>query len=245
MDEEQKDVTTEVSVEQTPTSESSTEGDTSSTQGEVAEESPSQEDKTGSDADAGSTEDGTQRKPTGAEKRIRGLANENKSLKAKLAEYTGQLQGEPVGGYPNMKTNPETGYLDVTPGDIRAMARIEIEMEKNINRINVESSEAIQTYPELNPEHDNFDPELSEVVTDAVQTALEKNPTQSVKGLVERFMKPYKRGIDRTVAGQTQEMAKQASGGALRPTTTAAAPKKKSVSEMTVEEMEKEFGVVY
>lgn len=245
MDDEKKDVKVEGSQEQTPISESSTEETSGSTNREGVDESPSQEGKPESGADEGSQDAGTERKPTGAEKRIRGLVNENKSLKEKIAEFTGQFQGEPQGGYSNLQANPETGYIDVTPGDIRAMARIEIEMEKNINRINMESSEALQSYPELNPEHDNFDPELSDVVTDAITQALEKNPSQSVKKLVERFMKPYKRGIDRTVAGQTQELAKQASEGALRPTTSAAAPKKKSVSDMTTEEMEEAFGVVY
>jgi hypothetical protein len=115
--------------------------------------------------------------------------------------------------------------------------------KETLDRVNRESEESIKAYPQLDPDSDSFDDELSESISQATLAYVRTNPTGSVKKFVDGLMKPYMRSLDKSVASQQTEIAKQASQTAMRPNSVPSTDKK--VEDMSTEELEKKLGVVY
>jgi hypothetical protein len=250
MNDQQTDVnpTAEEDVSLTPTSsvepKATEEVETESTEPEIKTE------------DVEETKTETEEVPKkGAESRIRELnakaksAEEKaKSLEQQLAELTA-----PVG-----VQVPKTPYIPpVEPGQeinqeqykqhvlqtAGTMVDLRIRQSEAINRINNEAGQAIRKYPQLDPDNESFDKELSEAVTEATINNVRANPyTASPKQIVDRMMKPYLRSVTKEVANQTENIAKQVSGQALRPTSISKG--EKSAKDMSTEELEKKLGVV-
>jgi len=113
-----------------------------------------------------------------------------------------------------------------------------------INRINNEAAETLKAYPELDPESEHFNPELSETVTEATEAYVRANPyTASVKKFVNKLMKPYKEAVTKQVGKETENLARQVSESALRPTSVIKKGEKKP-EDMTPEELEEKLGIV-
>jgi hypothetical protein len=114
--------------------------------------------------------------------------------------------------------------------------------ERNLNRINDEAHKVIQKYPQLNPDSEEFDKDLSDTVSMAAEGYLKGAPTSSVTKFVADMMKPYLRSIDNEVGKQREAITKQASQSALRPTQV---PKgEKPFGELSLAEMEAYLGGV-
>ena len=203
----------------------------------------------------------------GAESRIRELNQkvkderaEKESLARKIQELTGSV--EPQGYRPNNGYNPNQPLVDpgeeVTQEELQArvakrdqwllqqadnMARFREVQRDTYNRINNESNEAEKAYPQLNPDSDDYDKELSNSIAEASLAFVKTNPTGSLKKFVDGLMKPYLRSIDKSVASQQGEIAKQASQSAMRPNQVVATEKK--VEDMDLKELEKKLGIVY
>lgn len=190
----------------------------------------------------------------GAQARIKELAKERdeykgkaQSLAEKLAEVTGSV--EPQGNQPYMpqyqpdeEVSPERLQQDVLK-TADAMVQLRIKQNDAINRINNESMDAVRSYPQLDPESEQFDPELSETITEAVEAHVKMNPySASVKSFVNKLMKPYQRAVDKEVGQATERIAKQVSETALRPTSVRKA--EKNATEKSIAELEQELGVV-
>lgn len=123
------------------------------------------------------------------------------------------------------------------------MTRFEIAKKETLDRVNRESNEAIKAYPQLDPDSDSFDDELSESVSQATLSFVRTNPTGSVKKFVDGLMKPYIRSLDKSVASQQGEIVKQASQTAMRPNNVPSTEKK--AEDMDLKELEKKLGIVY
>lgn len=118
-----------------------------------------------------------------------------------------------------------------------------IQRDKVMNRINSESAEVEKLYPQLNPDSDEYDEELSNSISQATLSYVRTNPTGSLKTFVDGLMKPYMRSLDKSVASQQDNLAKQASQTAMRPNSVPMTEKK--VEDMSLGELEKKLGVVY
>lgn len=204
----------------------------------------------------------------GAESRIRELNRKVKeeraakeSLARKIQELTGSV--EPQGFRPmNNGYNPNEPLVapgeEVTQEELQQrvaardqwllqqadnMARFREAQRETYNRINNESSEAEKAYPQLNPDSEEYDKELSNSIAEASLAFVKTNPTGSLKKFVDGLMKPYLRSIDKSVASQQGEIAKQVSQTAMRPNQVVATEKK--VEDMDLKELEKKLGVVY
>lgn len=203
----------------------------------------------------------------GAESRIRELNSqvkkeraEKESLAQKIQELTGSV--EPQGYQPNNGYNPNVPLIapgeEVTQEELQRrvaqrdqwllqqannMTRFEMAKKETIDRVNRESNESIKAYPQLDPDSDSFDDELSESISQATLAYVRTNPTGSVKKFVDGLMKPYMRSLDKSVASQQTEIAKQASQTAMRPNSVPSTDKK--VEDMSTEELEKKLGIVY
>lgn len=238
---------------------------------EVVKEEPKEISK--EEAKPAKTEDeSTLKKPSkkGAEARIRKLSSrakkaegKSKSLADKLEVITSQFgnQATPSGTQPTPP--PAVGPI-VQPGEeidanefekrmterdqrllqqAQNIATFQSKVDKVVNNINKEAREVLTDYPELDPKSETFDKDLSDAVTEATEAQVKSNPTASVKKLVNKLMKPYKRAVTQEVGKAKENLAKQVSKSALRPTPT---PKgvEKSFGDLSEEEMEKHLGTI-
>lgn len=124
-----------------------------------------------------------------------------------------------------------------------SLVNLRLKQQAAINQINSDSIEALRNYPELDPDSDSFNKELSDSVTEAVEAHVKASPYKSnVKQFVDRMMKPYKAAVSREVGQTTEKLAKQVSEAALRPTSIKQTEKR--LDDKTVAELESELGIV-
>lgn len=144
---------------------------------------------------------------------------------------------------PGAEISPEQYKQDVMRS-ADALVTLRVKQSEAVNRINTEASEAIRTFPELDPDNENFNEELSDTITEATEAYIKSNPyTASVKQFVAKLMKPYKGAVTKEVGKATEQIAKQVSEAALRPTSVRKS--EKSAEDMTPEELEKKLGIFY
>jgi hypothetical protein len=186
---------------------------------------------------------------------------EKESLARKIQELTGSV--EPQGYVPNNGYNPNQPLVapgeEVTQEELQArvarrdqwllqqadnMARFREAQRDTYTRINNESLETEKAYPQLNPDSEQYDEELSNSIAEASLAFVKTNPAGSLKKFVDGLMKPYQRSLDKSVASQQTEIAKQASQSAMRPNQVPSNTEKK-VEEMNEKELEKRLGFVY
>lgn len=198
----------------------------------------------------------------GASQRIRELASGKKaaeqratfaedrasSLEAKLAELTGPVgpQEQTAPQYPHVEPGqeltPEQYQQDVTR-TANSLVDIKLRQFTAVNRINTEAKEVMGKYPELNPDNDAFNKDLSDSITEATVAYCRANPySASPKQFVEKLMKPYIRSVTTAVGKESENLAKQVSQSALRP--TAISKGEKPFGEKSIAEMEQELGIV-
>jgi hypothetical protein len=256
-DKELADLESQIKGEDNTPSESSTEeqttGDVEEPETEVATEEKGTETE---------TEENLKK---GAAKRIKELNQRAKeaeakaeSLAEKLEKLTGASSSDMETYQPNIPSEPlfQPGEeIDAQELERRLIAReqkiiqntnalITLRNRQNeaINRINSESSEAVRQYPELDPDSEHFNNELSDTVYEAVEAYVKANPYKaSVKQFVAKLMKPYKGAVDKEVGKAQENIARQVSQAALRPTSVR--KQEKQAEDKSIEELEKELGV--
>lgn len=203
----------------------------------------------------------------GAESRIRELNSKLKeeraqreSLSREIAKLTGSVEpnlGQTNNGYVPGQPLVEPGE-EVTIEELnrrqamrdqyllqqsRNETAFMLQRQQTLERINRESSETEKNYPQLNPDSDEYDKELSESISQATLAYVKTNPAGSLTKFVDGLMKPYMRSINKSVASQQGEIAKQASQTAMRPNSVPTG--EKPASEMSIEELEAKLGKSY
>jgi hypothetical protein len=192
----------------------------------------------------------------GANARIRELNAKAKSaeekaqsLAEKLAELTDQGRSyEPQAQYqPQVEPGAEISqeqYRNDIMNTANSIVELKLKQNDAINRIDNEAQQVMRDYPELDPDSDTFDRELSDSINEAVVAHVTRNPySASPKEFVTKMMKPYRRAVAKGVGKETENIARQVSQSAVRP--TAVSSKEKTDSELTVEELEAKYGLVY
>lgn len=205
----------------------------------------------------------------GASKRIKELNERAKkaeekaqSLAEKLAERMGSVDSNDNIERYQPKFNPQEPIVKegeeitaeelnrrITERDKRllmqadALSTLRQKQSEAVNRINTEANEAIKEYPELDPESDAFNPELSETVYESVENYVKNNPfSASVKTFVKKQMRPYQKAVAKEVGKERENIAKQVSQTALRPISIKST--EKVAEDMSVEDLEKKLGVI-
>lgn len=220
------------------------------TSGEIVE--PAAQATAESEGEAIETEGETKK---GAEARIRELNSRAKqaeeraqSLEQKLAEITGGIPSfDPNQGLYTPQFEPGTEIDQATlqqqmQRTALSAAQLIAANERNVARISRESQEVLKKYPQLDPDSDSFDEDLSDSITDAVKAHLKANPTGSVKNKVDQWMKPYQRSVSKQVGQERETLAKQVSEAATRP--GAVVKVTKTPAEKSIKELEAELGFV-
>jgi len=212
------------------------------TEEEEAEPEPTGEEE----AEAPTEEEGRKT----AKSRIRELVAEKKAAEQKAESLADQVRK-----FTSYRPEPITEIPQVQPdeqGSISAeelmrrqdvLVQIRLGQQENVHRVQQEALEATTAYPELDPDSESFDSELSESVSQATLAVIQSNPTASVKKFVDGMMKPYRRSLEKQEAGQTETITKQVSQQAMRPTQVQ--EQEKPFSELSIEEMEQQLGVVH
>jgi hypothetical protein len=128
--------------------------------------------------------------------------------------------------------------------EIRTETDLKNKQSEAINRHINELAEARKLYPQLDSDSDSFDKDLSESVTEAAEAFIWQNPyTASAKTFISKMMKPYERAVTKEVGKVTENIAKQVSQTATRPTSVSTKGGKND-SELTIKELEDKYGVV-
>lgn len=172
------------------------------------------------------------------------------SLEAKIAELTGsvdpQVPGAPYS--PNIEPGSELTADQYKQEVIKAaesIVSIKMKQGEAVSRINNESQQVIRTYPQLDPDNDKFDKELSDFVTETTLELVKANPyLASPRKIVDRLMKPYLRSVTKEVGKASESIAKQVSQTAVRPTSVSAKAGKND-RDKSIKELESELGVIY
>ena len=197
-----------------------------------------------------------ERKAAEAEERAQSLAE-------KLSGITGQNDSEGDYNYPQYDPNVQDGD-QITPeryqGDVAQAANTIVDWrlkhERAVSRIDKEANDVIVKYPELDPDNkESYNKELSDAITAAVEkeaviTSYDKsgrpvrtvNVNANVKGLVDTLMKPYKAAVSKEVGQATENIAKQVSETALRPTSVR--KQEKAAGDKSIAELEQDLGIV-
>ena len=253
MDDDQLDVKVpageEASISEPSTEEPKASGEIPTTEteptGEVEVEGIETEDKPQKGAESRIRELNSKKKA--AEKRAATLEEKAQSLEAKLAELTGQVDhSEPQAQYtpqiePGTELSPDQ-YKDDVVKTAQSLVELRLKQYEAITRINSEATQVLGKYPELDPESDSFDKELSDSITEATLAHCKANPySASPKKFVEQLMKPYRRSVTKEVGKVTENLAKQVSETATRPTSVSTKGGK-SHGEKSIAELEAELG---
>jgi hypothetical protein len=213
-----------------------------------APESPAVEPVTPAETQ-GETEDADGK---GANQRIRELnqrakvAEEQvKSLSDKIAELTqsGEVKPFTPDVQPGEEISPERYQQDVTK-TADSLVQLRMKQYEAETKIKSESAEVIKYFPQLNPDKPEFDQELSDTITEAVEAHIRMNPYKAeVKRFVSKLMKPYQKAIEKEVGEATANIAKQVTEAAVRPTQVIQT--EKNAGEKSIAQLEKELGIVY
>ena len=124
-----------------------------------------------------------------------------------------------------------------------ALVTLRGKQNEAIARINNEAEKTLKTYPELDPDNETFNKDLSDAVSEATEAYVLRNPySASVTKFVDKMMRPYKGAVSKEVGEQTATLAKQVSEAATKPTSVRA--KEKPATEKSIAELEAELGVV-
>lgn len=183
---------------------------------------------------------------------------EVQSLQDKIAELTGRdsqdipnipvlpdepliKPGEEIDGAELDKRLREREQKIIQRAD--SISQLRNKQQEAMSRIERETDQVMKKYPELDPDDEKFDQELSDTVAEAVQAHIKSDPySASVLEFTERLMKPYNRAVTKRVGKATENIAKQASKAALKPTQTR--KQEKDASEKSIAELEQELGIV-
>lgn len=199
------------------------------------------------------TEEKTERKT--ANSRIRELVTEKKAAQSEaekeklradsLEEMISGIKAPQVPQYQPIQesANSEEVTVDDVLRKADAITQIRLAQRDNAYRLVDEIQQSVKDNPELDKDSDSFDPELSDAISKATKKLIDANPTVSVKEFVENMMKPYRRSLEKQVAGQQETITKQVSEQAMRPTQVQ--EQEKPFSELSIAEMEKKLGINY
>jgi len=220
---------------------------------ETAETTSPVEDQTTEDV---STQEVTQKK--GAQSRIRELSGKVHSLQDKIAELTTPVgsSGQYAPQYNQQEDQPLVGPGEEIDGvelerrmkireqrilqQANQMADFRARQSATIDRINRETEQVVGKYKQLDPDSDDFDPELSDAIYEAVEAKVKSDPTASVKSFVDKQMKIFKREASKEEAGERATISKQVAQSAIRPSLNKTEDTK--FEDLSVEEMRNRLG---
>lgn len=189
--------------------------------------------------------------------RTKAVEETTKTLSEQIAELKNQVR-LPVGLPPYnpleplVKPGEEVDYEEINRRQalrdqelLRRSAEInnyQTQQALALERIGREAEDAVERYSVLNRYSDDFDPELSETVSEAALAYARANPGKSLKAFVDKQMRVHNRAVTKEVTAEKANIAQQTAQTAIRPSTTK--PVEKKFEDMSLAEMEAQLGFV-
>ena len=244
MSETNEDVKQEVVVEttETPSVDENPTEEVTNQESPEASETPEEETETGE-----STNKGANQRIRELNAKAKAAEEKAQSLAQRLEELTGSNEPQGYTPYtpsvePGSEISPDQYKQDVMR-TADGIVTLKLKQQEAISRIKSESLEAVRKYPELDPDSEHFNKELSDTVTEAVEAVVRDKPySASVSKFVDKLMKPYQRAVTTEVGKVSEKLATQVSQSALKPTQVRS--EVKSDSDKSIAELEAELGVI-
>lgn len=223
----------------------------------ASEDDAAQDDTETSEA---SDQQATAKRDRSAQGRIRELINKNKELQGQLTQDQQQRLNQQLQDATPQQAQRFSDMLagrnDITPAELdrvaedffaakekeilqKAVSAVDLRTQQYQRQQQLESdlSYVEKNYDELNPDSDNYDPDLSEGIA---KMYLQTGGTQSLRDFTQQIMTMRNKGIERGRANDQRTLSKQADEASVTP--SAKAKPEKTADEKSLAELRKEIG---
>lgn len=130
--------------------------------------------------------------------------------------------------------------------DVQNNAKAAVEAVLSQQQLKREALEVVRENPELDPNSESFDPDLSEAITEAVAAKHRLSSNLSIRETVNKLLKPYKKAAEKAIDSQKRDLVSQVASGGIRPgSSPSPESENKQFEELSLEEMESKLGKVY
>lgn len=250
---ENQEVAEESNVDTSPVVEEQTSEESQETEVQETDSQGSQNQKE-SEAQAEETnessQDTSERKPTRAERRIRQLRQELEQERQSNQQPSQFQQPQYPQVDPGAELTPEQYQQHVVQAaDTIASARVREQMEQYQAQSNLDKDidTLPQLYPELDEESDSFDPVIYDRVVERFKREAYQNgrlnPQARLADVAKDYVEVARAAAERSNASIKKNIEKTVDESAVKPNATSRP--EKSPSDMSIDEMEKKFGIVY
>ena len=184
-----------------------------------------------------------------AEEKVEVLEEKNKSLTETVRELTGSEEpsGQPQIN-PDIKPGDEVSLEKYQQDVVKAadgIVTLKLGQYKAVDRVNRQAEVALKKHPQLNPDNESFNKELSKSVAVAVEAHIKADPYKAnVVKFVDTMMEPYNKAVTNEVDKATETLAKQVTSAAVKPTSVSNVGDKE-FKDLSTKQMEDKLGVVH
>lgn len=182
-----------------------------------------------------------QRKRSALEEKINSIVQENEENP--FSPVNMPLRDPSSGRLAQPNENGEITYEDYQR-DVQQNAKATVKAVLAQQQLRQEALEVVRDYPELDPNSDVYDEDLSDAITEAVDAKHRLSSNFSVKSTVAKLMKPYRKAAESAVDSERRNVVRDIASGAIRPSSNPT-PVSKEPENETLEEMEARLGKVY
>lgn len=147
------------------------------------------------------------------------------------------------GRFAQPNTNGEISYEDYQR-DVQQNAQMAVKAILSQQQLKQEALDVVREYPELDPNSDSYDPDLSDAITESVEARHRLSPNFSLRETVTKLMKPYRKAGESVTSSEKRNLVQQVASGAIRPSANPA-PVTKEFEDQSIEEMEAKLGKVF
>lgn len=182
-----------------------------------------------------------QRKRSALEERVNSIVQENEENP--FSPVNMPLNDPRSGRLAQPNQNGEITYEDYQR-DVQQSAKATVKAVLDQQKLKQEALEVVKEYPQLDPNSNQFDEDLSDAVTEAVEAKHRFSRDLSIKSTVDKLMKPYRKAAEQAVDSERINVVKDMASSGIRPSSNPT-PVSKEPDNETLEQMEARLGKVY
>lgn len=181
------------------------------------------------------------RKSSMLEEKVNSILRENDENP--FSPVNNPLPGLNKGQFAQPNENGEITFEDYKR-DVQESAKATVKAMLAQQQMKSEAQDILRNTPELDPNSDLFDEELSEAITEAVESKHRLSSNFSLKETVEKMLKPYRKAAERALEKEKASLVSQVATAAVRPGPSPNVDTKR-FEDLSIEEMEAKLGKVY
>jgi hypothetical protein len=182
-----------------------------------------------------------QRKRSALEERVNSIVRENEENP--FSPVNMPMNDPSSGRLAQPNANGEITYEDYQR-DVQQNAKATVKAVLAQQQLKQEALEVVRLYPQLDPNSDQYDEDLSDAITEAVEAKHRFSSNLSIKSTVDKLMKPYRKAAESAVDSERRNVVRDIASGGIRPSSNPTPVSKEPANE-TLEQMEARLGKVY